>query len=156
MAVESEPDEIAPRVRQVAVEDALLRDVTHAFAVLARRPAVTRTRPGRRFEQAEQDADERCLAGAVRTEDGEELAAARARSRGAPRAALAEAEREALAESTTLIAPARVRELPRLPTLPLLEGRCDGSVSVTPMTGIVRLRRGVTHREVIGETAWLL
>src|SRR5438094_111153 len=66
MTVEPEPDEVASTQRKAAVEDALLWHVADARASLARRSPVHSHASRCRFEQAEDDADQRGLAGAGR------------------------------------------------------------------------------------------
>jgi hypothetical protein len=86
VAVETEPHEIPSPHRQVALEHALLRDVADPRPLLGGRRALDLDPAGRRREQPEHDPDQRRLAGAVRPEYGEQLAALRARSSGPPRA----------------------------------------------------------------------
>ena len=156
MAVEPEADEVARAQREVAVEGALLRHVADALPAFARRPAVHLHASGRRLEQAEQDADQRRLARAVRAEHGEELAGLQLEAEVFPEHALAEAQAEIFdrgdgahrASAAAVVAPARAA----------IAGRCScgGSVSVTPTTGMCARAAAARTRDVIGETAWLL
>src|SRR5205823_3526711 len=94
MAVEPEAHEIAGAQGEVAVERALLRHVADAVTALARRAAVDEHPSRRRLEQAEEDPDQRRLAGAVRAEHGEELARLEIEAETFPERAFAEAQRE--------------------------------------------------------------
>ena len=158
VAVETEPHEVAAAERQVAVEDALLRDVAdRARRSRGGRPAIERA-ARRRLEQPEQDPDQRRLAGAVRPEHGEELALAELEAQAVPERALAEAEREVVGRTTTgsviAAAPRRAASPARAATSGTT--RCGGSVSVTPTTGMPAFAAASRMRCVIGDTAWLL
>ena len=135
MAVEPEPHEVAAAQDEVAVEDALLRHVADPVAALARRAAVDHDAPGARLEQPEQDADQRRLAGAVRAEDGEELAVLELEAEPFEERALAEAEREVVdrddAHRASAAASARA-----CASCHCWKVRCGGSVSRHRTTGM--------------------
>src|SRR4029079_17729880 len=92
--VEAEPYEIAAAQCELAVEDPLLRHVTDTRARSRRRGAVDRDGARRRLEQTEEDAQKRGLAGAVRAEDCEKLAAFELEAQRLPQHPRAEAKRE--------------------------------------------------------------
>src|SRR5438128_2493488 len=94
-SVEPEPDEVAAAQDEVSVEHALLRHVADPVAAFPRRASLHHDAARARLEQPEQDPDQRCLAGAVRAEDGEELAALELEVEPVEERALAEPEREA-------------------------------------------------------------
>ncbi len=74
MAVETEPHEVAAPDRQLAVEGALLGHVADAMAPPFRGAAVDLDPTRRQRREPEQDAQQRRLPGAVRSEHREELA----------------------------------------------------------------------------------
>src|SRR5581483_9405696 len=152
VAVEAEPDEVAAAERDVAVEDPLLRDVADAAPHLCRRPARDGDGSCGGLEQPEQDPDERRLAGAVRPEDGEELAACEREVQRLPEDALAEAEREVVDLDDVQGVSARLsaRSCRRCHCW---KSRWGGRVSVTPTTGTFESFASALIRFVIGETA---
>ena len=90
--VDAEPHQVAASNRQVAVEDALLRDIADALPPLGRRAALDLDPAGRRLQQPEHDPDQRGLAGAVRPEHGQQLAGLELEAEPFPEEALAEGE----------------------------------------------------------------
>ena len=155
MTVETEAHEIAAAQGELAVEDALLRDVADPRAHLGGQPAVDRDRAGARLEQAEEDADERRLARPVRAEHGEQLAALEREAQVAPQHAVPEAERQAFDGYDAHRASARSR-LRACASCHCWKERRGGIVSAIPTTGMPASRAAARTRVVIGETAWLL
>ena len=94
MTVEAQPDEVAAPQRHVAVKRALLRHVADLRPRTGRLAAADRDGARRRREQAEQDADERRLAGAVRAEHRHELARVQVEAEVVPQEPRPEPERE--------------------------------------------------------------
>ena len=74
VAVEAEPDQVARPHRHVRVELDLLRNVADQLPALRRRQAADRDLAGRQRLQAEDDAQQRGLPGAVRADQPDELA----------------------------------------------------------------------------------
>ena len=155
MSVEPEPDEVAAAQDEVSVEHALLRHVADPVAAFPRRASLHHDAAGARLEQPEQDPDQRCLAGAVRAEDGEELAALELEVEPVEERALAEPEREVLyyddAHFRRAVASARACS-----SCHSWNVRPSGRVSATGTIAMPAATAAARNRAVMGETAWLL
>src|SRR5262249_56775980 len=125
VAVEPEADQVAAAQRQVAVEDPLLGHVADPC------PVELDAALGR-LELAEEDPEERRLAGAVRPEHGEELAVLDIEGEVAPQLAVAEPQPEPV-DRDDAHASARCNSRTCCSCQDWNERPC-GSVSVTPRT----------------------
>src|SRR5207247_8326121 len=90
VTVEPKPHEVAPAEREVPVEDPLLRDVADRRAAALRLASEHLGATRREPLQAEQNAQQGALAGAVGPEHGQEFIRADLEVEGLPEAALAE------------------------------------------------------------------
>ncbi len=155
VAVKAEPHEIASPQDDVAVEDALLRDIADAVAALLRRASFDLDAAGGRLEQPEQDAEQRRLAGAVRPEHGQQLAPLELEAEPFEQRAVAEPQREVVdcddAHLESAAASARACR-----SCHCWKVRPGGRVSVTGTTGMPALWAAARRRAVMGETACAL
>ncbi len=155
VAVETEPHEVAPAQDDVAVEDALLRHVADAMAAVLRRASLHHDAAGCRPEQPEQDAEQRCLPGAVRPKHGQQLAPLELEAEPFEQGAVTEPERQVVdcgdAHLARAAASARAWS-----SCHCWKVRSGGSVSLIGTTGMPSFCAAERSRAVRGETAWLL
>ena len=156
MAVEAETHEVARAQREVAVEGALLGHIADVLSSSAGRLPVDEHAAGRRLEQAEQDPDERRLAGAVRAEHGEELARLQVEAEPFPERPLVEAQRELVDRDDRAHCASAAASCRACRSCHCWNVSFGGNVSVTPTTGIPACFAAARTRDVMGETAWLL
>ena len=160
MSVEAEPDEVAASQRNVAIEGALLGHGADLAAGGGGGTAADRDGARRRREQPQEDADERGLAGAVRSQHGHELARMQVEAEIVPeqprpepqaeRAHLDDRRRDRAHRSSARSSETAWRNCHCWNVSP------GGSVSVTPTTGIPAARAAASIRAVMGEVVWLL
>src|SRR5439155_24716763 len=153
VAVATEPHEVASAQDDVAVEDTLLRHVADAVAALLRRASLHHDAAGGRLEQPEQDAEQRRLAGAVRPEDGQQLALLELEAEPFEQGAVAEPEREVV--DCDDAHPARAAASARAwPSCHCWNVRCGGSVALTGTTGMPAVWAAARRRGVTGGMSW--
>ncbi len=151
MPVEAEADEIDAAERKLFVERALLRDVADPRLV-------DDHAAGRWADEAEQHAEQRRLAGAVRAEHREQLARLEAERELFPERSVADAQGESV-DGRDRVAPHRPRARPSARAWASCQRWNDspgGSVSETATTGMPAACAAALMRTVTGETVWSL
>ncbi len=162
VAVEAETDEVAASQRQVAIEVMLLRDITdRGVATPGGRPEHLDGAGGERAE-AKDDPQERCLARAVRAEDGHERPALDGHGQVAPDHALAVRERrssqadDGIGHGWVASRSARSRSSSCASCQSANDWYRGGIVSATPTIGMPTEAARSWIACVAGEVTWLL